>query len=365
MNTKFKSEVNRDVLINTITNVQESLSLIIKILMGSDSTKAITILEYTSMKILSMKSHTFLNRGEPYTENAILNWVKFYNVWNAFSKEQCKEFIFDDISMNTYNDFISFCDSLQFRQSTKCLYITILKAVMSYAFTDGTSNNRLFTSRNFRSHLSYRDNTKIYLTHIEINKIEQLNLKNKSTLDKVRDVFLIGCYTGLRVSDYSTLTIQDIETIEMNGNKYQIIRKKQKKTGNEVIIPILNNKILAILKKWGEMLPKTGLSTINDRIKTICYLAGITDTIKKYDNIGGIDKIEVTTKDRMVSSHTARRSCITNLYLDGKLDIVQIMSISGHKTEQAFFKYLCYSSEECAKRIIENLKVDCHVSYLQ
>ena len=54
----------------------------------------------------------------------------------------------------------------------------------------------------------------------------------------------------------------------------------------------------------------------------------------------------------MVSSHTARRSYITNLYMEGKLNTEQIRSISGHASEESFKRYLCQNQEEEAKEIL-------------
>jgi hypothetical protein len=64
----------------------------------------------------------------------------------------------------------------------------------------------------------------------------------------------------------------------------------------------------------------------------------------------------VKPRYEMVSTHTARRSCITNLYLSNRFTISQLMSISGHKSEKAFNEYICCSSEEIADVIAEIAK---------
>jgi hypothetical protein len=58
----------------------------------------------------------------------------------------------------------------------------------------------------------------------------------------------------------------------------------------------------------------------------------------------------------LVTSHTARRSGITNLYLTGLFDTVQMMSISGHKDQRTFFDYIKLSSDEIADKIMEKLR---------
>ena len=58
----------------------------------------------------------------------------------------------------------------------------------------------------------------------------------------------------------------------------------------------------------------------------------------------------------LVSSHTAHRSGITNLYLTGLFDTVQMMSISGHKDQRTFFDYIKLSSDGISGRIMEKLR---------
>ncbi len=70
--------------------------------------------------------------------------------------------------------------------------------------------------------------------------MEELDLSGHPKLENVRDLFLIGCYTGLRYSDYSTIKPEYIK----NGY-LEII---QAKTGSPVIIP-LHDVILRILEK--------------------------------------------------------------------------------------------------------------------
>lgn len=52
-----------------------------------------------------------------------------------------------------------------------------------------------------------------------------------------------------------------------------------------------------------------------------------------------------------VTTHTARRSGITNMYLFHKFTIVQMMHVSGHKTQKTFMDYIKLSSDEIADEI--------------
>lgn len=52
-----------------------------------------------------------------------------------------------------------------------------------------------------------------------------------------------------------------------------------------------------------------------------------------------------------VTTHTARRSGITIMYLTHKFTIVQMMHVSGHKTQKTFMDYIKLSSDEIADEI--------------
>ena len=55
--------------------------------------------------------------------------------------------------------------------------------------------------------------------------------------------------------------------------------------------------------------------------------------------------------------HTARRTCITNMYLSGIYKTRQIMNVSGHKKEETFMKYIRLSLDEKADEVA-SLAVD-------
>lgn len=75
--------------------------------------------------------------------------------------------------------------------------------------------------------------------------------------DKVRDVFLVGCYTCQRFSDYARLEKENF-TKTAKGTK--VVRIVQEKTGNDVVIPILNDNLLHIAENTGMTYQKLMMS---------------------------------------------------------------------------------------------------------
>ncbi len=311
---------------------------------------------FITNKISSMENKSFLNRGEPYSKNAINNWKKFLTLWKAYeSNIYGKALRFRDITIDTYYQFMDYCDKNMYRKSTKYQYARLFKAALNYALTDGVSTNLTHHHRNFSTHSYSETNKGVYLTMNEIVKLIQLEFQKNDFKDKVRDYFLIGCLTGLRFSDCSSISINDIVHFELNGCKHSALIKTQKKTKNEVAIPLLTKDVERILLKYGGKMPKISISGYNKYIKDICRIAGIVEKVRTTNIVGGKEVVKWVSKDRLVSSHTARRTCITNLYLSGKLDMKQIRDISGHKSEQAFSRYICLSQEENVKTIIRKL----------
>lgn len=84
-------------------------------------------------------------------------------------------------------------------------------------------------------------------------------------------------------------------------------------------------------------------------------MAGIDQTIYVKKNVGGKIVIEEKKKYELISSHTARRSFATNLYLRCK-DARMVMNFTGHTTEENFRKYICISKTEMAEMAREYFK---------
>ena len=124
--------------------------------------------------------------------------------------------------------------------------------------------------------------------------------------------------------------------------------KVSKKTDTRIIIPI-HPVVRKILKKYNGVLPTAPSNQkTNDGIKFICDYAGICDPIIRTEYKGGRSKrtdIEVP-KWKLISSHTARRSFATNMYLAGDVPTKSIMAITGHKTEKSFMQYIVLNNQE-------------------
>ena len=222
-----------------------------------------------------------------------------------------------------------------FTQNSVGKYIRTLKVMLNEALREGLNSNTDFT--NFHVFSEEVDN--IYLDECELQKIKELDLKNTPHLDRVRDWFLLLSWTGCRFSDLEKISKTDI--------KDGFITFRQQKTNTKVTIP-LHPVVSEILEKYEYNMPEViSNQKFNDYIKEVGKLAGINDNEVVTKTIGGKLTSESLPKYELISSHTGRRSFCTNMYKRG-LPTLMIMSISGHKTEKSFLKYIKVRQEEHA-----------------
>lgn len=113
----------------------------------------------------------------------------------------------------------------------------------------------------------------IYLNETELAAIYNLNLSNDKELEEIRDIFIVGCFTGLRYSDLSTFSPEHIDHI--NGN----INIKQRKVHKAVVIPMIDY-VPDILKKYNYDLPKVPSYKFNERLKELGKKAKLKQKIE-------------------------------------------------------------------------------------
>ena len=137
---------------------------------------------------------------------------------------------FEDITLDYYLGFVDFLKHRGYSPNTIGARIKGLKLFMNEAYERGLHSNLDFRLKRFSK--PSEETKAIYLNENELKAIYDFDFSNNKKLDRVRDLFLIGCYTGLRFSDLSLLTTKNIN--EENNT----INVKTQKTGKMVVIPI-------------------------------------------------------------------------------------------------------------------------------
>lgn len=278
--------------------------------------------------------------GKPISPNTIKTYVTTYQHLSDFQKTIRKKIDFNSIDLDFYSDYTKYLTTTKNLASNSLgKHIQIIKLIMNDATERGLNTNLDFKSKRF---ITIREKVdSIYLNEKELLAMGSLDLSNEPRLEKVRDMFLIGCYTGLRFSDFSTLNPNDIEN--------DMIRIIQQKVKQPVIVPI-HDKVKEIVLKYNGVLPKAiSNQKMNDYIKEVgekieCLQHKVSITYTK----GGQSITRINEKYKEIVTHTARRSFCSNEYLAGT-PVISIMAISGHKTEKAFMKYIKLTPNEHAK----------------
>ena len=184
----------------------------------------------------------------------------------------------------------------------------------------------------------------IYLSWKEINNVFYTDLSEYPYLVPYRDLFVLGCLTGLRFSDFSNIRPEDIR----DGMLY----KKQGKSDHWVVIPLMNIAKEILIKRFKKIVPIVNNPDFNVNIKEIGRLAGVKEMVKFSYKKGNRDVETIKPKHCWITSHTCRRSFCTNEFLAGT-PVELIMKISGHKSLRDFYKYIRITPEEAGRKIRE------------
>lgn len=271
-----------------------------------------------------------------------------YKRFCDFFKDQCikNDFsVFDNYFPKRFENWAYI--KRNYKSNTIPTSFNVLKVWLNEAVRQG-----LITDLSFRSYKTKAENVdNIYLTEDEIDRLYRLDIPllmsqgfidSKSHCEITRDLFVVGCWTGLRLSDLNSLNEANIN---WDNNTLTIIAQKTKQ---KVVIP-LHDYVKQIYLKYQGKFPK-----IPDKSKSIAHLqhlaqlAGIDEAVTIKENRGGQILCKKYPKYQLAMNHTARRSFATNLYLKGA-PTLSIMQLTGHTTEVNFLKYIKVTKEENAK----------------
>lgn len=275
--------------------------------------------------------------------------VNYVAVYDAIIKhiERFAELHYCDIYTNSVtseflDDFIIYLENQGLRYNTIVGYIQKVQSLVRRASQYNYAVDSTYDEINLRE----EPTNAVFLSMNEITRIYYYKFgkqSKKRAKERIRDLFVIGCLTALRFSDYSTLT-------ESNYQDEYIV-KRTKKTSVNVKVPA-HDYVKEIFKKYNGAIPNgLCIQYFNKYLKVIMREIGLTDKVTFSFTEGGKLKTVTREKWELISSHTARRSAATNMYLTGRMKTLEIMKLTGHKTEQNFFKYIRLTSDDTARSI--------------
>ena len=272
-------------------------------------------------------------RQNNWTDSTFEKFAAVKNHLTNFRDGLTFEF-FDERGLNDYVIYLR--DIKEMRNTTIGKQLSFLKWFLRWAYKKGVHQNNAYDS--YKPKLKSTQKKIIFLTWDELNRLREFKIpSNKQALERVRDVFLFQCFTGLRYSDVFNLRRSDIK-----GDHIEVTTVK---TSDSLIIE-LNNHSKAILDKYKDVafeddkvLPVITNQKMNDYLKELAEMAGIDEPVRQTYYKGNERIDDVTPKYALLGTHAGRRTFICNALALGIPPQV-VMKWTGHSDYKAMKPYI-------------------------
>jgi len=321
---------------------------ILSVLLHKKTEEKLDLFKFIDLFIEESKTKVNQKTNKVFSKSIIGIYERCKQLLIEYRDKKNKVVDFDTIDMNFYKNFTAFLMEKKFSLNTIGKQIKTLKTFMNDATYKGINTNLGFKNKDF--YVMTEDVENIYLNKDELEELYNLDLTKNERLERVRDMFIVGCWTGLRFSDFSRIEAKNIDN--------DFLEIKTKKTAEPVVIPIHPN-LKEIMNKYkgvtdNSLPPSISNAKMNEYLKELGKLVeGMNQKVSKSTTIGGKEITKNYFKHELIMTHTARRSFASNLYLD-KIPTITIRQLTGHKTEKSFLKYIKIKPKEHAEFVLEH-----------
>jgi len=319
---------------------QKILALLHPEKIGGECANQITLLDFINLFIRDSEKGARLKDSQYQIEESSIKPYRTtrYHL-EGFQKSVKKKIGISDFSQQLHDEFSDYLtEVLGLSKNSHSKYIMVLSQVVKYAVKLKLLPAAILTDVKFNTKREETDS--IYLNESEIQLLMDFKGFNNKGEEQVLDIFVLGCYTGLRFSNYSNLNLDYLQQ--------GVLTTIQQKTKKKVTIPIHPNVKRIIDKYSGELPPCPTNQEFNRTLKDLGRrIPTLNVPFAKQITRRRRVTVEETMKWEKLTTHTARRSFCTNMYLIG-VPVPTIMAISGHRTEKSFRMYIKASGEEHA-----------------
>ena len=263
-------------------------------------------------------------------QRTIMGHTTAYNFLKEFADHAKLRLTLEGFDMEVFERFRSYCFKEKgISDNYFNTHTSKIKAFMSWALERGYHKNHVY--QKFKAPEKQKEIICLYKE--ELFTLYNFQFENKR-LEKVRDVYCFGCFTGFRFSD-----LIDLKREHIKGDEIQKVIVKTREFSR---IP-LNRFALEILEKYRDnphgVLPKISEQKFNDYIKEACRIAGIDSMVSVTTFSGGKVHHETVPKYKLITSHTARKTFTTNSLILGMNETI-VKKITGHKKDENFRRYV-------------------------
>jgi len=267
-------------------------------------------------------------KSKDWSEATKKRYLNIRNILESFQREKKYSLTFNSINKKFHSEFTSYCmDDLKHINNTYSRNLGLFKSFLYWSLDKKYTFNTDFIK--FKKVERVITN-QVALTIDDLTKILAYDFKSER-LEKVRDVFLFACVTGMRFGELTTIK-------RSNVTDNEILLKEEKEKGKEARKIPLTAISKYILTKYDYQLPLIANQKHNEYIKEVFKELKYNDVVEKVTTRGKENiKEEMFYYDR-ISSHTARRTFITMMKRQGKSDKL-IASITGHTDMKTLNQY--------------------------
>lgn len=132
------------------------------------------------------------HKGNDKSQNTLQNYSTVRGHLKAYEIKTKSKITFDKITLDFFYSYVSFLKSLKLAQNTIAKDITVLKVFMGEALDLKYTSNIEFRHKKFT--VEEKETDAVYLSENEINAIYKFDFTKSTRLEKVRDLFIFGCY---------------------------------------------------------------------------------------------------------------------------------------------------------------------------
>jgi integrase len=274
-------------------------------------------------------------KGQAWAKATIKRYDNIKNILKNFEETKKYKLTYSRINKTFHNEFTSYCmGDLKHINNTYARNLTLFKSFMYWSFEKKYTFNNDFVG--FKKVPKVITN-QIALTIDDLNKLMQHKFKTES-LERVRDVFVFACVTGMRFGELSLISRSNV------SEKYITLKEDKDETKEAREIP-LTSLSRYILLKYDYKLPLIANQKQNKYIKDCFQEMEYTNKVQKITTKGKENiKEDMFFYDR-ISTHTARRTFITMMKRQGKSDKL-IASITGHNDMKTLNQYYQINDDE-------------------
>ena len=282
-----------------------------------------------------------------YSKAAVQKDRACFRHLKTFAKRKQRNIEWEDLEKTFAEEFLLFLvEKQKLTNSTAKKTLSTFKAFLNVCTDKGINTNLIYVKSFVDARKILKDSTNDHIIALTENEFRLLLDYEPLTpkLKKVKSLFLLQIYLGVRVSDLLNIKPANID---FDNNLMHI---HQIKTNEYLTIPI-HNLIKEILEQFPDRtIPKISSQRYNDYIKELCRNAGIDQPILLHKLYGKKKIEEVKPKWQLISSHTARRTFITLSLKRGILP-EYVMKVSGHKSRRSFEKYIRITQNEAHEAV--------------